>query len=69
MNLDEITGEVVDAAIKVHRELGPGLLETVYEWFSRQNYPVEEFNWNAKRQFHSSLMECVLMKHFVSICW
>jgi GxxExxY protein len=23
--------EVVDAAVKVHRELGPGLLETVYE--------------------------------------
>ncbi len=31
MTENEIGTEVVDAAIAVHRELGPGLLETVYE--------------------------------------
>ena len=31
MKENEIGKEVVDAAIAVHRELGPGLLETVYE--------------------------------------
>jgi iron complex transport system substrate-binding protein len=29
--LDDITGELVDAALEVHRKLGPGLLESVYE--------------------------------------
>jgi GxxExxY protein len=29
--LNRLTGEVVDAAFKVHRELGPGLLENIYE--------------------------------------
>ena len=29
--LDEITGEIVDAAMRVHMRLGPGLLESVYE--------------------------------------
>jgi GxxExxY protein len=29
--LDEITGAIVDAALKIHIELGPGLLESVYE--------------------------------------
>jgi GxxExxY protein len=29
--LDDITGEIVDAAIKLHQGLGPGLLESVYE--------------------------------------
>jgi len=29
--LDDITGEIVDAALKVHQGLGPGLLESVYE--------------------------------------
>jgi GxxExxY protein len=31
MTENEISKEVVDAAIKVHRALGPGLLEHVYE--------------------------------------
>jgi GxxExxY protein len=31
MELDEITGTIVDAALKIHVELGPGLLESVYE--------------------------------------
>ncbi len=30
-NENEISGEVVDAALEIHRELGPGLLESVYE--------------------------------------
>lgn len=29
--LDEITGAIVDASLKIHRDLGPGLLESVYE--------------------------------------
>ncbi|HEU4723348.1 MAG TPA: GxxExxY protein [Gemmatimonadaceae bacterium] len=31
MELDDITGAIVDAAIHIHRTLGPGLLESVYE--------------------------------------
>ena len=28
---DPLTGKIIECAIEVHRELGPGLLETVYE--------------------------------------
>ena len=28
---DPLTGTIVDAAIEVHRELGPGLLESAYQ--------------------------------------
>lgn len=28
---DQLTNEIISAAIEVHRELGPGLLESVYE--------------------------------------
>ncbi len=30
-DIDDITGDILDSAIKLHRELGPGLLESVYE--------------------------------------
>jgi iron complex transport system substrate-binding protein len=29
--LDDITGAIVDASVKLHTKLGPGLLESVYE--------------------------------------
>lgn len=31
MELDDLTSIVIDEAIQIHRELGPGLLESVYE--------------------------------------
>jgi len=30
-HLDEITGAIVDSAVQIHRGLGPGLLESVYQ--------------------------------------
>jgi len=44
--IDDVSGDVVDAAIKIHRELGPGLLESVYETvlaasLRRSGYPVD----------------------------
>lgn len=31
MEINEVTGAIIDAAVKVHRALGPGLLESAYE--------------------------------------
>ena len=31
MDMNEITGHIVDAAIRVHTTLGPGLLESAYQ--------------------------------------
>lgn len=31
MDLNELTGEIVDAALMIHRAVGPGFLECVYE--------------------------------------
>ena len=31
MDIDHLSSLIIKAAIKVHKELGPGLLETVYQ--------------------------------------
>jgi GxxExxY protein len=31
IDIDRITGDVLDLSIRIHRELGPGLFESVYE--------------------------------------
>lgn len=47
-DLDRIGTRIVEAALKVHRELGPGLLETVYEVvLSRE---LEERGLSVRRQ-------------------
>lgn len=30
-NVDDVTGEIIDAAIQIHIALGPGLLESTYQ--------------------------------------
>jgi len=30
-DIDAITGDVIDVSLRIHRDLGPGLLESVYE--------------------------------------
>ena len=31
MNINDLTGEIIGVAIEVHKALGPGLMESVYE--------------------------------------
>jgi iron complex transport system substrate-binding protein len=48
-DIDKITGDVLDAAIKLHRELGPGLLESVYETLLAAQ--LGRFGYKVARQF------------------
>ncbi len=48
MNENEIGTELINAAIEVHRELGPGLLETVYEVVLAKE--LEQRGFSVKRQ-------------------
>jgi len=49
MNENEIGAIVIDTAVAIHRELGPGLLETVYEIVFA--YELKKQGLEVKRQF------------------
>ena len=48
MRINEITERVIGCAIKVHRKLGPGLLESAYE--SCLAYELEKIGLTVARQ-------------------
>jgi GxxExxY protein len=48
MLLNEVSGQIVDAAVKVHSVLGPGLLESVYE--VALAYELRKRGFNVDRQ-------------------
>ncbi len=50
MDVDEISGEIVDSAMDVHSELGPGLLESAYQ--SCLAYELKQREIPLKSQVH-----------------
>ena len=50
MTENEIAKEIVDAAYKIHKILGPGLLESVYETVLA--YELDKRGFQVKRQVH-----------------
>ena len=60
--MDELTEKVISAAMQVHRELGPGLLESTYEIFLCQE--LVERGLQFERQstlpvtYHGTTVDC-----------
>jgi GxxExxY protein len=48
MRLNDLSREIIGAAIKVHRKLGPGLLESAYE--ACLGYELEQLGFQVVRQ-------------------
>lgn len=48
MTLRQLTSEIIGAAMKIHRRLGPGLLESAYE--SCLAYELEKLGFTVERQ-------------------
>ena len=57
MTADDVAKDIVDAAIKVHRALGPGLLESPIRLASCTNYEDVSAVLNAKWLCLGSLKE------------
>lgn len=50
---DDITGEIIDTALQIHRRVGPGLLESVYETLLAAG--LERRGLNVERQKVASI--------------
>ena len=47
-DIDQVSGEVLDVALRLHRDLGPGLLESVYE--ALLAHRLEDIGYFVERQ-------------------
>ena len=62
MNSSEITSQIIKSAIKVHRRLGPGVLESAYE--ACLAFELQELGLKIERQkavplfYHSVKLDC-----------
>lgn len=68
-DIDGITGQIVDAAVKIHTRLGPGLLESVYEAVLARYWSAGDWQSCGKSLSLSNLTECGLRKDFAPTCW
>jgi GxxExxY protein len=48
-HLDELTYKIIGAAIEVHKHLGPGLLESVYQKCFLHELTLRGLSWEAQR--------------------
>ena len=61
MNVEEVSSVVVDTAFHLHRDLGPGLSESVYEAVLARIC-----GWNVKSLLPLTSMTCISTRDFAS---
>ena len=49
MDINQLTGEVIGAAIEVHKTLGPGLLESAYEGCLCHEFALKKFQCERQK--------------------
>ena len=47
---DQLTENIISAAIEVHRELGPGLLETIYEEALCHEFSLRDIHYERQKK-------------------
>ncbi len=56
----ELTGQIIGAAIEVHRELGPGLLESAYQTCLAQELKLRNLKFEKEKPLPVSYKGCQL---------
>ena len=50
MNINDLTGKVIGAAIEVHKSLGPGLLESAYEECLCREFELRKISYERQKE-------------------
>ncbi len=65
----ELTGQIIGAAIEVHRELGPGLLESVYQTCLARELALRKVPYEQEKslpvEYKGTLLDCGYRLDFV----
>ncbi len=69
MELDDITAAIVDASMQIHKELGPGLLESVYEAVLAVRLNGVVCRSSGRKRSDLNMMAWSSTKVFGLICW
>jgi len=67
--LNEITGKIIEFSIKVHKSLGPGMLEGAYEICLTHELVKHGFKVEGRRSCQLFTMVFVWTPATDSICW
>ena len=60
MDMNNLTGEVIGAAIEVHKHLGPGLLESAYEECMCHELSLKKITYERQKQLPITYKEVKL---------
>lgn len=61
--LNELTYKVIGCAIEVHKHLGPGLLESVYEKCFMRELGLRELEYKCQIWCHCNIKACYLTQN------
>ncbi len=64
MDLNNISGAIVDSAINVHKNLGPGLLESIYEEALCYEFEKRRLSYERQKRLKIPYEEIVLKTDF-----
>lgn len=64
MDINEISGSIVDAAVNVHKNLGPGLLESIYEEALLYEFEKRHLSYESQKNLPVPYEDIVLKTNF-----
>jgi GxxExxY protein len=62
-NFEELSRKIIGAAIEVHRELGPGFLENIYEEALKVDFTEHGFHYVAQKEIQIKYLGVVVGIH------